>query len=148
MNTKLSKILTIVVALISVIGIILYIRVVMASDDNAVLDGRVSGFVTFSKLILILTAILAIGFSILNLIKHPQALKKSLISIVILGAILAVTYFTATSDVVTDFSGNVLEASRNQSTSKWVSALINFTGILGAAGLLLIGYGVVRGYSK
>ena len=147
MNNNLSKILTIVVAAISIIGIILFIMVVLA-DDNAVLDSRVSTFVSFSKFILIITAIMAIGFSILNLVKNPAALKKSLISLVILGAILAVTYFTASSDVVTDFTGNVLKESENAQTSKWVSALINFTGILGAAGLILIGYGVIRGFSK
>jgi len=148
MDNKKAKILTIVVAIIAVIGLILFIRVVSSGDDSAALDGTVGGYVTFSKLLLIVAAAIAIILSILNLIKHPKALKKSLISIIALGVLLAIAYFAAPGEAVLNASGEVIKDGEAGAVSKWVSALIYFTGILGVVGLGFIVAGFAKSFVK
>ena len=138
-----SKILTIVTAIISVIGIFLLVRVLMA-DDSVSLDGSVGAFVNYAYYLLILTAIITVVLSIANLIKHPRALKKSLMGIAVMAVLLAIAYFTASSDAVTDGFGKVLKGGEAGNVSQWVSALINFSGILGAFGLVAIAAGVFK----
>ena len=138
-----TKILTIVTAILSVIGIFLLIRVLMA-DDSASLDGSVGAFVSYAYYLLILTAIITVVLSILNLIKHPQALKKSLLGIAVMVVLFAIAYFTSSGDAVTDGFGKVLKGGEAGNVSHWVSALINFTGILGALGLVAIAAGVFK----
>jgi len=138
-----SKILTIVTAVIGILGIILFIPVLMA-DDSSALDGAVGSFVNYAYYLLIITAIITIVLSILNLIKHPQALKKSLLGIVVMLVLLAIAYFTASGDAVTDGFGKVLEGGEAGNVSQWVSALINFTGILGFLGIVAIVLGFFK----
>jgi hypothetical protein len=140
-----SKMLTIGVAIISFIGAFLFIRVIMADGSDSI-DGAVGAIVTFSKLLLIAAAAIAIIFSVVNLIKHPQALKKTMIGLAALGVLLAIAYFMASGDAVTDGVGNVLKDGAAGATSKWVSALINFTGFLGVIGLVVIALGFVRSF--
>jgi hypothetical protein len=139
-----SKILTIIVGVISIIGLILFIRVAAAGDDSVALDSAVNGFVYFATYLLIITAIIAVVLSLINLIKHPQSLKKSLMGVAILAILFVVAYVLASDEAVTNAAGNVIKNGEAGSVSKWISALINFTAILGVLGLLAIGQGFVR----
>jgi hypothetical protein len=141
MNSKLSKILSLVSGLIGVIAIIFLIRIVMVGDDalkeNVDLQNSIlSPFVSFAKIILIITAIIALVFSIWNLIQHPKQLKKALISIVALGILLAIAYVIADDGETLNTSGVVLKNGEAGSTSKWVSTGIWYSFILGAVALL------------
>lgn len=152
-NNKLSRILTIVAAAIGLLGFFFLIRIMMAGSDEVqnsadLQNSIVSPFITFTQVILFVAAAAAIIFSILNLLKHPQALKKTLIMLVGLGVILLIAYFTASDAAVTDITGNIIKNGEAGSTSKWVSAMINFTGFLGLGGLILVGLGIVRGMLK
>ena len=138
-----SKILTIATAVFGIIGILLFVRVMMA-DDGASIDGAVGTFVSYAYYLLILTALITVVLSVVNLIKHPQELKKTLMGVVVLGVLLAIMYFTATGNEVTDVMGNVLKDGAAGNVSKWVSALINFTGIMGLLGLVAIALGVIK----
>ena len=93
---------------------------------------------------LILTAIITVGLSILNLIKHPAALKKSLLGIAVMVVLFLIAYFGSSGDAVTDGFGNVLKGGEAGNGSHIVSALINFTGILGVVGIVTIALGVVK----
>jgi len=141
MNSKISKILSIVTGAISIIAIYFLARIIM-EGDNVVKESLdlqnsiVSPYITFAKVIFIITAILAVGFSLLNLIKHPKALKKALMSVAVLGVLLAVAYMMASDAAVTNVSGNVLKDGEAGSTSKWVSTGIWYSLILGAIALL------------
>ncbi len=137
--------LTIGVGIISFIGAFLFIRVIMAEGSDSI-DSSVGAIVTFSKILLIAAATIAVVFSILNLVKNPQALKKTMIGLVALGVLLAIAYFTASGDAVTDGVGHVLKDGAAGATSKWVSALITFTGFLGVIGLVVIALGFVRSF--
>jgi len=82
--------------------------------------------------------------SIGNLIKHPKALKKSLLGIAVMLVLFALAYFTSSGEAVTDGFGKVLKGGEAGNVSHWVSALINFTGILGFVGIVAIGLGVFK----
>ena len=160
---NISKILTAVVAVISLIGVFFLIRIIMAGDEaienSADLQGSiVDPLIWFSKLVLIATAVIAIGASILNLIKHPAALKKSLMILAIFVGLFLIAYFTASDELATDASGKVLQIKGTNdkiitgdaavAITKRVTGMINFTGILGLIGLVLIGAGFVKSMVK
>lgn len=153
MDSKKAKILTIVTVLIGLIGIFFLIRIIMVGDDAVetspeVQSSIVDPFITFSYILLIVTALIAFVLSVVNLIRHPQALKKTILSLVVLGVLLVISYFMASDAEVTDAVGKVLKDGAAGPTSKWVSTLINFTGILGVIGLGAIGAGFVKSLIK
>jgi hypothetical protein len=143
-----SKILTIVTAILGVIGIFFFIRVIMAGDDTAAIDSSAGAFVGYGYYLLIIAVIVAVLMSVLNLVRNPKALKKSLFGIIILGVLLAISYFTANGDAVTDALGNVIKNGEAGEVSKWISALITFTFILGTITLLAIVWGGVKSLMK
>ncbi len=141
MNSKISKILSIVTGAISILAVYFLVRIIMEGDDVVkesldLQNSIVSPYITFAKVVFIITAVLAVGFSLLNLIKHPKALKKALMSIIVLGVLLAVAYMLASDAAVTNVSGNVLKDGEAGSTSKWVSTGIWYSLILGAIAIL------------
>jgi len=149
MNEKLSKILSIVTAVISLVAIYFLIMIIMEGDDAVkesvdLQNSLVSPYISFAKIILYITAILAIGFSILNLVKNPQLLKKSLISLVALGLLLAISYAMADDGETLNASGLVLKDGEAGTTSKWVSTGIWYSLVLGGVGLLVIFGGFVK----
>ncbi len=149
MNEKLSKILSVVTAVISLVAIYFLIMIIMEGDDAVkesvdLQNSLVSPYISFAKIILYITAILAIGFSILNLVKNPQLLKKSLISLVALGLLLAISYAMADDGETLNASGLVLKDGEAGTTSKWVSTGIWYSLILGGVGLLVIFGGFVK----
>ncbi len=149
MNDKLSKILSIVTGVIGLIAIYFLIRIIMVGDDTVkesadVQNSLVSPYITFATIILYITAIIAVVFSLLNLIKHPQLLKKTLMSVVALGILLALAYVIADDGATLSASGIVLEDGEAGATSKWVSTGIWYSLILGGLGLVAIFSGFVK----
>ncbi len=149
MNDKLSKILSIVTGVIGLIAIYFLIRIIMVGDDTVkesadVQNSLVSPYITFATIILYITAIIAVVFSLLNLIKHPQLLKKTLMSLVALGILLALAYVIADDGATLSASGIVLKDGEAGATSKWVSTGIWYSLILGGLGLVAIFSGFVK----
>ena len=149
MNEKLSKILSIITAIISLVAIYFLIMIIMEGDDAVkesvdLQNSLVSPYISFAKIILYITAILAIGFSLLNLIKNPQLLKKSLLSLVALGILLAVAYALADDGETLNASGLVLKDGEAGTISKWVSTGIWYAVILGGVGIFSIFGGFVK----
>ena len=100
MNSKYSKILTIVSLIIAVIAAFFYIRILSAGDE-AFTEGAdaldlqnsvISPFVWITMIVLGATIFFALLSSILNMVKKPEALKKTLLSIAVLGVVLVVAY--------------------------------------------------------
>jgi len=153
MNNKLSGILTIVAGLIGVITFYFFIRIVMVGDDALETDAAlqasiVSPFISFAKIVLIATLAITIIFSILNLVKHPDVLKRSLLGVGVMAVILVIAYSVAGDGVVTDGVGKILPDGEAGSISKWVSTLINYSFILGGIGLAMVGVDFVKGLVK
>ena len=98
-------------------------------------NSLVSPFVSFAKIILIITTIIAVVFSLWNLIKHPKLLKKTLASVGILAVLLIFAYAISSDAAVTNISGNIIKDGEAGSTSKWVSTGIWYSMVLGGIGL-------------
>ena len=140
MNTKTSKILTFVTGFIGLVGFYFFVRIVMEGDDAIKEDGALqasilSPFISFSIFLLIATALIAIIFSLHNLTKHPEVLKRTLLGVGAMALLLVLAYVFATDEATTDAMGKVILDGEAGSVSKWVSTLINYSFILGAIGL-------------
>lgn len=141
MNQKLSKILTLVAGLIGLIGFVFFARIVITGDeaiklmlaDATISDSQVGPFISFAVILLVVTAIIAIGFSIINLVKHPNVLKRTLMGVGVLAVFLVLAYSFSDDGAVMSM-GKVLEYGEAGSISKWVSTGINFSAILGVIG--------------
>lgn len=155
---KLSKILTGVAAVIALIGFYFFIMIVVNGEDAIKSDpevqaSTVSPYITFSVVILILTIAAAVIFSVVNLVKNPESLKKTLLSLVILGAIFAVSYMFAKDTSLVDAVGNKdwqVSISNGEAggISKWVGTGITYSIALGAIGLALFVVDIVKGLIK
>lgn len=153
MNEKLAKILTYVTGLIGLIGFIFFIRIVMAgdeaiTDDVDLQNSILSPFITFSIIALVASAGIAVIYSLLNLFKDPAVLKRTLLGVAVLAVLFVVSYALASGDAVTDQLGKILEGGEAGSGSKMISALINFSFILGAVGLGFFLFDFVKGLVK
>jgi len=138
MNKKLSKILTLAAGLIGLIGFFFFIRIMIEGDEALKIDADLqnsilSPFISFSIFILVVTTVIAVVFSALNMIKHPQALKRTLMGVGALLILLVVAYSVADDGAVMSM-GKVLKDGEAGSVSKWVSTGINFSAILGVIG--------------
>lgn len=152
-GNKLSKLLTGFVALIGLIGAVLFIRVVMAGDesietDAAVQESVVNPIVTFSTILLYISVIVTVVMSLLGLFKNPAALKKTLIGLLVLAAVLAVSYFAASDAAVYDSQGVLLKDGEAGATSKWVGTGIIYSLILGAVAAMFFVFDLVKGLVK
>ncbi|RPD95827.1 hypothetical protein EGM88_11440 [Aureibaculum marinum] len=158
-----SKIVTIVTAVLGLVGVFFLVRIIMAGDDAIETDAALQGnivdpLIGFATYLLIATAILAIGFSIWNMLRHPESLKKTLITFGIFIGLFLIAYFTASDELATDAQGNaivikdmsdkILTGDAAHALTKKVTGLINFTGILGLIGLITIAWGFVKSLGK
>ena len=141
MNSKVSKILSLVSGLIGLIAIYFLVRIIMEGDDAVkesldLQNSLVSPFVQFAKVILIITTIVAVVFSLWNLVRQPKLLKKTLISLGVLAVFLFLSYIMAGDEATRNMSGNIIKDGEAGSTSKWVSTGINYAMVLGGIGLI------------
>jgi len=128
--------------IISVIGIILLVRVIQTGGD----ESTVGTIINYTMLILIITVAITLLFSILNLLKNPATLKKTLIALVVFGVIFAINYMVAGDGVSYNTKHEVmLEAG---STSKLVDAGIKFSMTLGVIAFLLVVFDSVKSLVK
>jgi Na+/H+ antiporter NhaD/arsenite permease-like protein len=149
MNSKISKILSIVTGIIGLVALYFLMMIIMEGDDTVkesvdLQNSLVSPYISFAKIVLYITTILAVGFSILNLVKNPQLLKKSLISLVALGILLAFAYGMADDGETLNAAGNVIEDGEAGNISKWVSTGIWYSVILGGVGIFIIFGGFIK----
>jgi glucan phosphoethanolaminetransferase (alkaline phosphatase superfamily) len=150
MNNNVSKILSLVAGLIGLIAIYFLARIIMEGDDAVkesleLQNSLVSPFVSFARIILIITAVIAIVFSLWNLIRQPKLLKKSLISLAVMAVLLIIAYGLASDAAVTNASGNVIKDGEAGPVSKWVSTGIIYSFILGGIGLAFFLWDFIKG---
>lgn len=137
MKDNLSKMLNIFIAAVAVIGSFLFIRIFMEDPtaietDMEVQNSVISPIIVFSTTLLYIAIGITVLLSVVNLVKNPDNLKKTLLGIVSLGVILVLAYFTGDSLAVTDPQGNVLVGGEaGSSVNHWVSTGIWFSMFLG-----------------
>ena len=146
MNKRLSKIFMIVTLILALIGVALYY---LSSSGG---DASMGNYVGYAILLLVITAGLTIVFSLLNLIKSPTALKKSLISVGVLVAVLVIAYLLADGSVVNDASNKEFLDSKglpySAGTYKWVATFIVYSAILMAVGAFLFLFDMIKNLIK
>jgi len=146
---KNTKILNIGVAVVMLLGLILWIRTGMNGEDlkgNADLQVSVlDPFYYLTLLLLVISAGAAVVFSVINLVKHPALLKRSLIGLGAMVVILFVSYLISTGNVVLNHSGKELASA---DVSKWVSTGIWYSILLGGIGLLFFVVDFIKSFIK
>lgn len=147
MNSKISKILAVVILVIAVIGAALYAMVLTADGEDAV-KGSVSPLVEFSAWLLYATLAITVLFAIVNILKNPEDLKKMGINLAVLGAVYALAYFTASDAAVLDVQGQILEGGEAGATSKLISTIINYSVYLAGIAIAAVGLGAVKSAIK
>ena len=149
MDNKFNKIAKIAAGVLGLIGVIMLVRVMTADGEALVTDVELQSsvldpFVSFTIMMLYLTAGIAVVFSIVNLVKHPAALKKAIISLVVLGVLFGISYAMASDAEVTGPNNTFIEGGEAGSTPKMVGTLIKYTYILGIVGLATVVWGSLR----
>ncbi len=156
-NNKFSKILTILAVIIALIGAFFYIRILSAGDEAftegadalSLQNSVISPFVWVTVIVLIATIFVSLLTSILGLVKKPEQLKKTLLSIAILGVVLVIAYFLNDSTEVLDAQGKVLKGgSAGETSNVWSSTGIWYSVILGGVGLALFLVDMVKSLVK
>lgn len=142
MSGKLTKILTIVILVIAVIGIVLYAGVLTADEGSVA--GNVGPMVEFSAWLLYLSGAITVVFAIVNMFKSPEDLKKIGINLACLAVVYVIAYVMADDGAVLDVQGQILEGGEAGSTSKLVSTIINYSMLLGVIALAVVGFGGVK----
>lgn len=152
-GNKIGKFLPLLVAVIAVIGAILFARVIMESEeaiktDEAIQASVVDPLVSFSTFLLYIAVGVTVVLSLWSLIKNPAALKKTFLGLVVLGVLLLVSYFTASDAAVYDAQGIMLKEGQAGATSKWVGTGITYSLILGGIGLVFFILDMLKGLVK
>ena len=162
-NNKLSKILTAISAVIGLVGVYFLASIIAIGDDALTTDADAQGsvispLISFSLFLLYATILITLVYSVWNLAKNPDQLKKALISLGALAVILVVVYVSAPDNIPLDVNnqpiaiesagGKVLVGDAAVSASKWVSTGINYAGVLGVVGLVFFLIDFVKGLFK
>lgn len=153
-ENKLTKLLPLIVAIIGVVGAILFVRVLLAGEENIETDpliqaSVVNPIVSFSTFLLYIAVAVTVVLSLWSLIKNPAALKKTLLGLLVLGAFFAVAYILGDSNVVLGAGGEVIEGGEaGAATNKWASTGIWYSVILGAIGLAFFVWDMLKGLVK
>ncbi len=150
MNSKFSKILTIIVAVLSVIGIALFINVSATDEEATDLVSRAVGpLIVYSTYLFYAAVLITIVLSILGLIKNPENLKKTLLGLAVMGVLLVISYILGDSEPVLDAQGLVLEGGEQGAASnQWVGSLIWYSSILVLIGGVFFIYDLLKGLVK
>ena len=100
-------------------------------------------------IVLIATIAISIFSSVFSLVRKPEQLKKTLLSIGILAVVLLIAYFFKDGTEVLGADGKVLVGGEENSTSNvWSSTGILYSIILGGVGLALFLVDMVKSLVK
>lgn len=150
MNSKFSKILTIVVAVLSVIGIALFANVTSVdTEEIEALNSAIDPLIVFSTYLFFAAVAVTIVLSIIGLVKNPENLKKTLLGLGVLGVLLIISYMLGDSNAVLSSQGAVLEGGEaGASSNQWVGSLIWYSSILVLIGGIFFVYDLLKGLIK
>ncbi len=133
----LKIILTVLIAVIALIGAILYILILSDKSTG-------NGMIIAGEVLVIVTAAIALFFGLKNLATNPQALKKSLISVAVFAIIAILSYVSAGESPL-----QVGDIKIDAGTSKLVgTGIYMFYFLAGVAILAMIGFGIKKSLNK
>lgn len=135
---NLQKILTIAIVLIGVIGFSLWVMIITNEDNN---EGYISMMLRLAQFLVFGAAIIASVFSLKNIASDPAKVKKAVISVVALLAVLGISYGLSEGHEVVE-NGKVMAT---ESGSKWVGTGLRVFYILATTALVTM---LVSGIKK
>ena len=143
-----NKIITIIVALLSIVGIGLFVMTFgIDKEDTEAMSGAVTPLVNYSLFLLIAAAVVAVVGSIWTLLKNPSALKKAGLGLLALVVVFGISYMLANSDQVIDAKDEIIAAAGSQ-VSRLSSTGILFSGILMLVAAAFFVVDLVKGLIK
>tara|TARA_B110000211_G_scaffold220620_1_gene267432 strand:+ start:695 stop:1156 length:462 start_codon:yes stop_codon:yes gene_type:complete len=151
---KSNKILSIIIAVVALVGAFLFIRIFMedaeAIETNVDLQNKViSPIIYYSTFLLIATVVITVVLSLVSLVRNPENLKKTLMGLAVLGVLLIISYGLSDSDAVINAAGGISEGGEaGSSTNKWVGTGIWYSIILGVIASGFFVYDLVKGLLK
>lgn len=148
MNSKFSKILTIVVAVLALIGFALFINAALAEGSEAI-SAAVGILIAYSTYLFYASVVITIVLSVLAIVKNPENLKKTLLGLAVMGVLLVVSYILGDSEAVLNAQGAVIEGGEQGAASnQWVGSLIWYSSILVLIGGIFFVYDLIKGLIK
>ena len=135
---KIQTIVKIISAVFGLLGVIFLFRIIGAGDEEIKMAasmgdfGTVSPLVSLSIAILIITVLVTLFFSLINLASSKEKLKKSIIFIGCFLVVLGIAYAASTGVETPLKDGEVLSASG----SRWVGTGLRMFYILAALAIL------------
>jgi len=146
---NIQKIIKIGALVIGLIAVYFLVRIMMIGDEAIESDvanqGVLTGFANLAYIILAIAAITTLVFSLVNLVSHPDKLKKALISLGVFALVLVVAWFASSGEERLLGDGKVLSAGESQMVEAGIKAF--YILIMLAAGLMLF-FGVKKMLSK
>ena len=126
---SLQRILSLVVAVIAIVGAVLWVLIARADGDS----GPIGAMLNVGKWLVIIAAAVALVFALKNIVSDGQKLKKTLTSIVAFAVLAGIAYVMA--------KGTAIEGGENpitESASKMVGAGIYLFYLLAAIAILIM----------
>ncbi|MGY0407061.1 MAG: hypothetical protein ACWIPJ_01685 [Polaribacter sp.] len=151
---KSNKILNILIAVIAIIGVVLFIRIFSEDSELLKTDGDlqnkvISPIIYFATFLVWATVIIALFLSVWSLIRNPKKLGRTLLGVGVLGVLLIVAYSMSDSDAVLNTQGAVLEGGEaGTAMNKWVGTGILYSIILVGLASISFVYDLVKGLIK
>lgn len=140
---NLQRILTILIAVIGVIGFAFWIMIVRADEPN---ESVISMMIRFGTLLVGAAAIAAVVFSLKNIASDPSKLKKTAISLVAFLVIIGIGYGLSDGQEVINSTG---EQMVSESGSKKVGAGLRVFYLLSVVAIgAIIAAGVKKALNK
>jgi len=136
---QLKIILTVLIAVIALIGLVLYIMILSDKSTG-------NGMIIAGEVLVIVTAAIALFFGIKNLATNPQALKKTLIFLAVF-AIFGILSYVSANDEIPKNLGDDIKVTAAE--SKYVGTGIYMFYFLAAIAILsMIGFGIKKTLNK
>jgi hypothetical protein len=132
----LNKILTVLKIVIGLIGAIFFVRILMADGnalevDSELQNSLLSPFILLAYIILGLTVVITLVFSIVGVAKGN--IKKTLITIGAFAAVVIISFFSSTGKEIQTDEGII-----SAYASQWISAGLTIFYVLLAISILAI----------
>jgi hypothetical protein len=151
---KSNKILSIIIAVVALVGAFLFIKIFM-EDAEAIktdvdLQNKViSPIIYYSTFLLIATVVITVVLSLVSLVRNPENLKKTSMGLAVLGVLLIISYGLSDSEAVINAAGGISDGGEaGSSTNKWVGTGIWYSIILGVIASGFFVYDLVKGLIK
>ncbi|MGQ8336429.1 hypothetical protein ACUNWD_07740 [Sunxiuqinia sp. A32] len=132
---KLDKVLTIMLWVLLAVSAFLVVSMmanISENDADPTMNAWINTNITWSYLLLGISAVVAIVFALLHTFTDKDAAKKGLMALVFAGVVLAISYALST-DALPEFYGVekfIADGSLTNSISKWIDTTLYATYIL------------------